>query len=226
VDIKVMKIDCIADTHGIDLKSIVFSDDADMVIIAGDITRNSRIGSYIYAIESISKLPHKYKVLIAGNHDGGFRYLKPDWGEFGIIYLEQDIVEIEGIRIAGSPYTPKFGNWGFMEPDEDLAERWEVFEHQNIDILITHGPPYGVLDENKSGFKCGSRSLLASVVERIRPIYHIFGHIHEARGKTKIITRTTGIKDRAKLVTFLNVSVLDHNYRLQCIYPVTIEIDK
>jgi Icc-related predicted phosphoesterase len=196
-----MKIDCIADTHGLIPLEYLSWTDADMVIIAGDFTRNTKWGSCYERVKEISKLPHRHKVVIAGNHDGIFDVFKPDWGKLGITYLENNtktfIDEDEVITIAGSPYTPKFLNWYFMKTEEELAKIWEKFVCKGIDVLITHCPPYGILDKNYSGDHCGCRSL-EEALPGIDPKVHIFGHIHESHGHINARGRD-----------FYNVSILD-----------------
>ena len=55
----------------------------------------------------------------------------------------------------------------------------------NTDILITHGPPYGILDKNRVGFSAVCQSLKRAV-KRIQPKLHVFGHIHEAGGMVEM----------------------------------------
>ena len=121
-----MKIDAISDTHGIvNLPELDWSDDADMLIIAGDFLGTTLASSVLQILDDIESLPHKYKVVIAGNHDGVFTVYKPCWKDYGITYLENTVIEIEGLRIAGSPYTPKFCNWWFMETEDNLWKMWD-----------------------------------------------------------------------------------------------------
>ena len=209
-----VKIDCISDTHGlVKLSDLKWSDDADMLIIAGDFTRNTKAGSVYAILEEIAELQHKYKVVIAGNHDGLFSVFQPDWKSLGITYLENNIVEIEGLRIAGSPYTPKFCNWWFMKSESELFDMWDELLDNNIDILITHGPPLGILDKNARGEHCGSTAL-KRIVEKYKPRYHVMGHIHESSGSYH--------NDYTK---FYNVSVLNGDYELE--NPITtIEVNR
>ncbi len=71
---------------------------------------------------------------------------------------------------------------------------------QDIDILITNGPPFGMLDQIENGDHVGCNALL-NKVETVQPKYHIFGHIHEGYG---IIN--------AKMTTFINASLLTEKY--------------
>jgi Icc-related predicted phosphoesterase len=111
-------------------------------------------------------------------------------------------VEIEGLRIWGSPYTPKFQSWYFMKDrGYPMKENWKEIPTE-LDLLLTHGPPYGILDTNINGINTGCRDLLDAIFER-PPRYNIFGHIHEAYGTKEVL----GIKTK-----FMNCSYLDENY--------------
>lgn len=87
------------------------------------------------------------------------------------------------MRIWGSPYSSMFHNWAFMEEEEQLAARWAKIP-EGTDILITHGPPLGVLDQVRRFPQphVGSESLMRRFVE-VQPKLHVFGHIHEAYGR-------------------------------------------
>jgi len=198
-----MKIDCISDTHDrLSIHKLEFSD-AEMLIIAGDISNLSGIEETYAIFADINKVPHEYIVFVPGNHDGYFEErtlicsaLYPETRAHIVI---NDIVEIDGIRIGGSPMTPMFQMWHFMEHDEELATYWQHFKNKQLDILVTHGPPYGILDETEQD-RCGSRTLLAALPE-IAPKWHIFGHIHESYGSHS----ENGIE-------FRNVSIVDGQY--------------
>jgi len=159
----------------------------DMIIFGGDAS-NARVPSFNYNeykefLNWFIEIPVKYKILIAGNHDTSVEAKMFDLKNLqskGIYYLEHELVEIEGIRIFGSPYTPTFGSWSFMKAPHKLDEYWKEIP-DNIHILVTHGPPKGILDltEDFNGQLkyCGDKSLLNHVY-RVKPLYHIFGHIH------------------------------------------------
>jgi len=127
----------------------------------------------------------KHKILIAGNHDA-YASLRTtelrEWCKhYDIIYLENESVVIEGFKFYGSPITPTFGNWYFMKARDKTDDIWKNIP-DDTDILITHGPPKGILDlsynrENKLEF-CGDKSLRNHVLNRIKPKLMLFGHIH------------------------------------------------
>jgi Icc-related predicted phosphoesterase len=157
----------------------------------------------------------KHKIFIAGNHDFLFeresiyaKTLVPD----NVIYLEDNGVEIDEIRFWGSPVSKPFNNWAFNRPEEKLLQHWQVVP-ADTDVLITHTPPYSIMDWvdwNRSHE--GSPTLYKEVVERIKPKIHCFGNIHGGYGMKTL----DGI-------TFVNASNLDEDY--VCVNaPIVLEI--
>jgi Icc-related predicted phosphoesterase len=104
--------------------------------------------------------------------------------DIGIELLIDRGVEIDGVEFYGVPWTPVFGNWAFMKPEAELKEIWQAVP-RSTDVLISHGPPYGVLDMTHFGERAGSTSH-ARVIQSIRPKLNCFGHIHECYGSTSI----------------------------------------
>jgi Icc-related predicted phosphoesterase len=183
-----MKIWFISDTHALH-NSINVPKNVDTVIHAGDSTNyydwlKNQI-EFEDFINWFSNLPIKHKVLIAGNHDAWA--MKPynisRIKDLGIIYLEHGYCEIDNKLIFGSPYTPTFGNWYFMKDRSKLSKYWEDIT-DIIDILITHGPPKGILDlshNQKHELEyCGDTALRKAVFKN-NPKIHIFGHIHDSK---------------------------------------------
>jgi len=162
--------------------------DVDIVIFSGDCsnprdpyTNEWEVRDFI---DWFSALPIKYKIFVAGNHDTSIEkglVKKQDFGEVDIIYLENNWVEIEGIKIYGSPYTPQFAQWAFMKDRSKLDEMWKHIP-EDTDILVVHGPPKGILDfsYNREGVleMCGCKALNNHVLNRIKPKFCLFGHIH------------------------------------------------
>ena len=138
-------------------------------------------------IDWYKELPIKYKIYVAGNHDTSIEkklVLKQDFADAGIIYLEDDLVKVEDILIYGSPYTPNFGNWSFMKDRVKLERYWRNAIPDYVDIIVTHGPPKGILDKSydKNNYieSCGDKSLLNRILE-VQPAYCLFGHIHNCK---------------------------------------------
>jgi len=114
------------------------------------------------------------------------------------IYLEDRSVTLYGIKFYGSPWQPEFHNWGFnLRRGRPLLDKWDMIP-DDTDVLITHTPPVGYGDLTASGLRAGCVDLLNSVQRRIRPKYHVYGHIHEGYG----------VRSDGKTV-FVNASICD-----------------
>lgn len=178
----------------------------DVIIHAGDISKSGHPVEIEDFLDWFSKLKFKYKIFIAGNHDFFLEHAHPRVIEqmipTGVIYLNDSGAEINGIKFWGSPITPWFHNWAFnRERGEEIKKHWELIP-DDTDVLITHGPPMGILDEN-SYFQCvGCKDLLVKV-NQVKPKYHFFGHIHEGYGQ-----------DTKDETIYLNASVLNDRYQL------------
>jgi Icc-related predicted phosphoesterase len=189
-----MKIAAISDLHG-EYEKIKFFPHADVFVFAGDCAPGdmATLPEICKFAKWVHSLPYNHKIIIPGNHDmplwhdqnlgqslyNGLHYLVDRTTT--INYLVDRTTTINGIKFHGSPWTPLFGPYGFMKPDEDLEQIWDNIP-ENTDVLITHGPPFGVLDANYSGTRCGSKTLIKRLDDIGIP-YNIFGHIHEARGR-------------------------------------------
>jgi hypothetical protein len=98
-------------------------------------------------------------------------------------YLEDSSLDIYGYKLYGSPWTPTYGvGWGFNL--NLFSVKWDSIP-RDTDILITHGPALGCRDICMNGDRSGCENLLTTIVEEVKPIYHIFGHIHEGNTKTE-----------------------------------------
>lgn len=183
-----MIIDCISDLHGFRPKL----EGGDLLIVAGDLTARDTKREYTEFSEWFLEQPYRKKILVAGNHDGciesGNYYFNHDW----LGYLQDSGTEFEGFKIWGAPWTPPFCNWHFMLPAEEIKKKWELIPI-DTDILVTHGPPYGVLDQvtissRGDRFKhAGCKELMRQVVGgRLNLKLHVFGHIHEGVGTIPI----------------------------------------
>jgi Icc-related predicted phosphoesterase len=176
-----LTIVCISDTHG--YHDHVLVPPGDLLIHAGDMTRRGTLPQ-VQAFNSwLGTLPHPHKIVIAGNHDWYFER-EPEAARKAITnatYLLDETAEVGGLRIYGSPWQPRFHDWAFnVDRGPQLAEKWAMIP-PNTDILVTHGPPFGIADETFVGDHVGCVDLLARV-RVVRPKLHIFGHIHEAAG--------------------------------------------
>jgi predicted phosphodiesterase len=171
----------LSDTHGFHDRLVV--PDGDVVVHAGDFCDSGSEAEARSFAAYFLALPHRHKVLVAGNHD---RCLErdADLGERlfpGCHYLLDRGVELAGLRFWGAPWQPWFFDWAFNLPrGEPLRAKWALIP-AGVDVLVTHGPPYGVLDRVTSGALQGCEEL-ALAIDRVRPRLHLFGHIHESYG--------------------------------------------
>lgn len=173
-----MRVVCISDTHGHRMPV----PEGDLLLHAGDATSRGKPVEIQAFNEWLGSLPHRHKIVIAGNHDFGF---ERDPTARGLItnatYLQDQEAVVEGLRIWGTPWQPRFFDWAFnLDRGEPLRKVWAKVP-TGIDILLTHGPPKGILDRCANGDQAGCEELLAAL-PRIRPRLCVFGHIHEAYG--------------------------------------------
>jgi len=217
-----MRIWFISDTHQ-KHGFLDIPDNIDMVLFGGDATNPKdpalNTNEMLDFLEWFNSLTHiKYKVMIPGNHDTSIEKGMVSRGDIpeSIIFLEHESVTIEGIKIFGSPYTPKFGtDWAYNVPrGKAIKSYWDEIP-EDTRILLTHGPPKGVLDltqydsrlgnTGNSYFQCGCKDLLERV-KIIQPEYHLFGHIH-----TEENCPNSGILQIQNCsTTFINGSVVDY----------------
>ena len=134
-------------------------------------------------------------------------------GVDGLFYLENSSINLFGYEIYGSPYTPTFYDWAFMQPDDKLIHIWKQIPDK-VDILITHGPPKYIGDLTNQNIYAGSLSLLKEVQKRIKPKYHIFGHIHEGYGVY-----------HDNCTTYINCSIMNVRYNPKNL-PIVFDLPK
>ena len=153
----------------------------------------------------LGKQPHRCKVAIAGNHDLMFERHPGAAKELltNAIYLENSGTEIMGLKFWGSPVQPEFNNWAFNVARGVAIRRYWQMIPDGTDVLVTHGPPFGVLDQSHPSTTHLGCEELAKTVQEIRPRLNIFGHIHGGHGEMT-----------ANGTRFVNASVVDETYRL------------
>lgn len=215
-----MKICVTSDTHGF-LPKIP---ECDIFMHAGDICPviNHRITYQKHFIHNDllswfnKKIPSKHNVFTPGNHDYIFEkhpeFIPTMWKAHCLI---DQFVEIEGLKIWGSPWQTWFRDWAFNAPKEGGEEFLDKIYSKipdDTDIIITHGPPYGLGDKTDRGDHTGSHSLLKAM-ERIKPKFVITGHIHSAVGSYRFGDTTQVIN-----ASYLNERYLPHTQ------PIMLEI--
>lgn len=199
-----MKITLISDTHK--QHGRLKPEGGDLLIHAGDVSGRGHETEIRDFLEWFSNQDYRYKIFIAGNHDFFFEKAEKEYIKKiipgNVIYLNDSGCDVDGIKIWGSPVQPWFYDWAFnRQRGGEIKKHWDLIP-AGTDILITHGPPYGILDSTVRNENVGCEELLKAV-EHIKPKLHVFGHIHEAYGyEENFGTR------------FYNASVLDINYQL------------
>jgi len=186
--------------------------EGDVFIHAGDFTM---IGEpqWVDAFNLwLGMLPHKHKIVVAGNHDRSFDIDPMHALAFGkerltnATYLLNTGIEIDGKKFWGSPYTPFFSSdfWKFSYDHAEGKEIWEQIP-EGLDVLITHGPANRILDKTLEGDYAGCHDLMMRFKEmKEPPKHHFFGHIHEAYGKRKV-----------EETIHYNVSSVDRTYKMR-----------
>ena len=200
-----MRVVCVSDTHLFHLQSSMVIPDGDVLLHAGDTTRRGSLDEIAMFNAWFSAQPHPHKVFVAGNHDFGFEQqplaaqamLDP-----AIHYLQDAEVTVAGLRIWGSPWQPRFFDWAFnLDRGPTIRAKWRLIP-DGVDVVITHGPPMGILDQTTRGVAAGCQDLFDELTTRVKPRLHLFGHIHEGYGR----------EDRDG-IAFVNASTCDVRYR-------------
>jgi Icc-related predicted phosphoesterase len=175
-----MRIVCISDTH--EFHRDVEVPDGDLLIHAGDFTYFSKRPSMLFDFDDwLGSLPHEHKVVVPGNHEFLLEDPQHRPAITNATLLIDAGIEIEDIRIWGSPVTPLYGGAFGMSSGSDRKRVWAKIP-DGTDILITHTPPFGFLDrEAGSDEHQGCLGLMEAVL-RVRPRLHVFGNIHGSYG--------------------------------------------
>lgn len=212
-----MRIVCLSDSHN-QLHKVKVPE-GDVLVHAGDATNMGTVQELARFYADLAALPHKRKVVIAGNHERLFdrdpglaRSLVPK----DVDYLQDSGVVIDGVKFWGSPWTPAYSSgWAFQLGGLADSERVWGLIPDGTDVLVTHGPPHRILDEvpvmlgslweeredaRKFSRFTGCPWLLDRVL-RVKPKLHVFGHIHSARGE-KFFEGTH----------FVNAAICDEGY--------------
>jgi Icc-related predicted phosphoesterase len=208
-----MKIWHISDTH-MNHGQLVVPEGVDIVIHSGDASnyrdpyRNEpEMRAFI---DWFACIPIPTKVFVPGNHDTSVEkgLVSRELIESrGINLLLTEGREISGLRFWGSPFTPKYGDWSYMKDRGTINRVWDTIP-EGVDVVITHGPPFSVLDatirrDNEYDL-CGD-SALFKAVKRVDPKLMCFGHVHSFRDVRNSGTRTV----HGMRTVFSNASCVD-----------------
>jgi Icc-related predicted phosphoesterase len=204
-----VKIVAIADTHRQHWNIKV--PECDLFIFAGDAEINGILPLHDFNDWIGTIKASLGRVVIGGNHDSYLEFIGKNECKRLLTncrYLENEAIEIEGLKIWGSPFSPTFNDWSFMKYDDNLKKIWDTISY-TTDIVITHCPCYGILDQVLPNDRSEGSLTLRDRIKEIRPRIHLCGHIHEGYGRY-----TDGKTD------YYNVSALDEMYKI--VNPVTI----
>ncbi len=193
-----MRLVAISDTHNRHREMKL--PEGDLLVHAGDVTTTGSLPEVEDFLAWFGAQPHRHKVWVAGNHDFLAEQI-PDALETGgplpcilppgVTYLRDSLVEVEGLRVYGSPWQSDARKWAFWLPrdGDTIAERREAIP-DGVDVLITHAPPLGIRDQGVATASYrdahfGCPHLLAAV-GRTKPRVHVFGHVHMGYGLTRL----------------------------------------
>lgn len=201
-----MKIVAISDTHSMHRKLDPLPE-GDILIHAGDITSRGTIFEVQEFLEWFKDQPFLFKIFIAGNHDWLFERNPKIASSIldnypSITYLENSSMIIEGIKIYGTPIVPVFFDWAFNREIKDREAYYSQIP-EDTDILVTHNPPYKILDFANYKSQHAGCSALNARVNIVKPKIHLFGDIHEAYGTY-----------RGMNTDFYNCAQLNEQYRI------------
>ncbi|PRP86700.1 phosphoesterase [Planoprotostelium fungivorum] len=189
----------VSDTHN--QHESIKMPEADVFIHAGDFCGHGNLKEVEKFASWLSSLPYPHKIVIADwpferEAEAAEALLKPH-----CTYLRDSSTVIDGIKFYGSPWQPRFFDWAFnLDRGEAIREKWNLID-RDTDILITHGPPKNFGGIVKNGSDAGCEDLL-EVIQQMRPLLHISGHIHESYGVT-----------HDEETTYINASTCTYRYQ-------------
>ncbi len=196
-----MKITCISDVHGrLNEKDFKSLPHGDVLIIAGDLFKEysdcNRERASILQFRELEKfnnlcpsLPFKHILVVAGNHDYVFDEGLHIEIDLNFYYLENKRIIIDGVHFYGIPYMPKWrlGKDVFVRERGGASLKWLIdLIPKETNVLITHGPPYKILDKNNKSGHVGCKVLLKKIKKLKKIKLHVFGHVHDRSGVQKI----------------------------------------
>ena len=189
-----MKIAALSDLHGNFPKiESLLDQEIDLLLVVGDIAGGSHLTNAQYKsmtdfFKWVDKINPGTCIITPGNHDYW------DWGQLfkyrerpkNTYCLIDQHREVDGLIVHGTPWSIEFLGWNYMKEDERLAPHWENI-HPDTDILINHGPAYGLCDsiltpaahDKRPMQHHGSKSLYNELLKRNIPRV-LTGHIHGA----------------------------------------------
>ena len=184
----------LSDTHG-QHRKLKTLPDADVLVHSGDFAMAGTEKEILDFLDWFIGLPHPHKIFIAGNHDDFLYQANIEGLPGNTHYLCNSGIEIDGIYFYGLPM--------FVADDMSVSYKKQIVQiPHNTDVLISHQPPLGIRDY-VGHVHLGSCSLLKQVT-KVSPLYHLYGHAHEAHGMEKI-----------GHTVYINSALTDNHYQLR-----------
>ena len=199
----------LSDTHS-QHRELEIPKNIDGIIHAGDFTTYRDIATnYNEAVDFfkwLSGINVEHKLVVPGNHDTSWFNHMHDSNPYKDIEVSSfGTTWFDDVSIATMSHTPEFGiGWAYNATTAQMAQRCEAI--LGADIVVTHGPPRGILDSTTQGrFGCPS---LAKRILEIKPKVHLFGHFHNEPGHiNSAVYARNGI-------TYVNASVVDLQHKV------------
>lgn len=212
-------VTCISDTHS--GHRLLAAQPSDLLIHCGDCTsRKCTPEKFTSFVQWMERLPFEQKVLVAGNHDvfleRNHDFVKQTCSEHNIHYLRDELVTLtfpkkqnQTLKIYGSPWLQWRGN-AFIAADQNFLKEKAQLVPDDVDIVISHCPPYGHKDKRARKYPCGN-VFLAERISQCRPVLSVFGHIHEMYGV-----------DRDEHTTYVNCALLSLEKTIR--WPIVVTL--
>ena len=211
-----MKICFISDVHS-RWKDLVIPE-CDVLVSCGDY---SFVGE-CHLVKNFHKWLNKQKathiISVQGNHE---KWVEANFNEARTLaqsvcprvhFIDEGEVDIDGVKFFGSAITPYFFNWAWNRyRGEDVNKHWARIP-DDVNVLITHGPVYGILDQLPDGTNVGCEGLFNRIQQLDQCKIHACGHIHDAYGEKYFNGRK-----------YINASICDERYSPTNL-PILIEI--
>jgi len=226
----------LSDTHT--LYDLADAPDGDLLVIAGDILMRGNMKELNAVMLQLDMESHRWEhiLIVPGNHDFALQQFVNSnltWDKFAdfndILYYPQNmtishegIVEILGLKIFTWSWVPNLPRWAFHIPDEEIINRSKMFDFpEYVDLMVSHGPPHGVLDFIPGHGHVGSKTMEGCFDFKYN--LHIFGHIHEGYGKTIRDKDSIVHTNEAEFRRYYNVSITNEQYEVKN-KPIIFEI--
>lgn len=197
-----MRFVCISDIHGYHERLRLPA--GDVLLVAGDFTSRGTVAQVASFDAWLGRQSFAHRIVIAGNHD--FLFEQQPGLARGLLanatYLEDSGCVVGGLVVWGSPWQPEFFDWAFNIRRGELHRYWDRIP-QGVDVLLTHGPPWRIMDRTADGREVGCTEL-TDALRRVRPRLHVFGHIHEGRTPSGVVERDG--------TTYVNASICTLQY--------------